>query len=808
MSKTLFEAIIKGDMAKVKECFEKESTPLSIESISDLGSLPVQYKDYPVASIAVILAAQHGFKEIVEYLFNKAMENPKESSNEDILFALSRAVSKGDVDTVKILLPFYNNRDLLLDALPSATKLEDKNKTILKLILTKKNIIGPKEVEQLIFDVLRQPGDPESFKVLLDFANEINVFNESNDVLDFVLDEVYQVGNQQFLDIIKEKLSQKFPEKISQSKPRGSALINALRQKKPKWVHFLIDNDVNVDVRDLAGLSAFQIAYELGDQEIVEKITRKLVETNKREIVKPLEEMLILKAVTKNNTKFAHFLIDHGANMRAIFAGGDNLLEVAFETGDKELVAKIKRKYVQFWNNEIDIEPDPFLRNFRLVKDAGHVLGLSKGNIAIKLPHMDSFQTTPYEGASRYRSMNVLLDFLQDYLNKNKESISSETQKYYQEISESISRMMELDPYDAHKINLVPSGWSEHVITLAFYKGELVVANRGGGKKAHDTGLNIYALSDKTKSRIGNELLTDLSNFNEKDSPKYSETVILKKIDDLILEYQEKIPLRSKDQKHGTCSFVNLKAAIQAILCVRKKEDLLKQKGEVSKDEKEIIEHEATRYARKEYKKFTSFIRGRFLDKLIEKVNFNDPRNPEQKTISQKILIDYIKQHHGMDVRSIEKRATELSRVYKILSSLNSTEIRALIEANKKLMPNGFSEVELLSAAVKFGDVALVERLLEIGFDINEKNKQGMTALMEATQQNRQDMVSLLLSRGAKVSDKNEKTGDTITKSLTPAYSVMQTSKKQQIEDKVRKEAHEQIPGESSSTKPTRTDLK
>ena len=54
-----------------------------------------------------------------------------------------------------------------------------------------------------------------------------------------------------------------------------------------------------------------------------------------------------------------------------------------------------------------------------------------------------------------------------------------------------------------------------------------------------------------------------------------------------------------------------------------------------------------------------------------------------------------------------------------------------------------------MKAAVKAGDVAALEALLDAGADLNARDEQGQTALMNASRDGHTAMVRLLVARGA-----------------------------------------------------------
>lgn len=61
-----------------------------------------------------------------------------------------------------------------------------------------------------------------------------------------------------------------------------------------------------------------------------------------------------------------------------------------------------------------------------------------------------------------------------------------------------------------------------------------------------------------------------------------------------------------------------------------------------------------------------------------------------------------------------------------------------------------------LCVAIMKGDTESVKKFIEYGADVNESSN-GMTPLMVAARYNKAEIISLLISKGARVDDKDEK---------------------------------------------------
>ncbi|KAA1243220.1 ankyrin repeat domain-containing protein [Aquimarina sp. RZ0] len=65
-------------------------------------------------------------------------------------------------------------------------------------------------------------------------------------------------------------------------------------------------------------------------------------------------------------------------------------------------------------------------------------------------------------------------------------------------------------------------------------------------------------------------------------------------------------------------------------------------------------------------------------------------------------------------------------------------------------------KVSTFCMAIVKGDLETVEKMIELGSDVNEKSE-GMTPLMYAARYNKCDIIKLLVAKGAKVKTKTKK---------------------------------------------------
>lgn len=720
MSANLLELAKQGDFEKLKEHIEKNALAnfaLSKDpSDHRVKSTFIEYQNYPKATEAIILAAKYGHHEVVKYFLDRANANPEEENNQNILLALAQATERQDIEAIKILLPHYNNKASIISALIKSLAFKDK--TIFQLFLSQKDVLDQELMVKLAFYACNND-DKDMLIILVKNGLDIDVKNQDGDTL----------------------------------------LESVIKENKKNMVGFLLENKIK-----LTGNELMLVARHSGSNPNSVEMCKMLFEARGKELnINKSDNMVtpLLSAIQNRNIELAVLLLDLGAHLfvQPIAKEGYSILDFVFEIGSKKLLDKVKQKISQHSidkNNDENSKFLEFVEKSNLVRDAGHILGITSDNYAnIQSPMDDSLMSIKYEGSMRYRSIASLSNLLKKYSDLNSAQLSPDSQKYFSEVLKTVNRTMNLEPYESNseKMNLVVSGWAEHVIALVFYNNDYVVANRGGGKKEFETGVNIHRLDAAQKNNLNNQFLSDISNPDF----QYSKEVILNKIDGLITDREKGLALKSKDQMHGNCSFVNPKASIQAMLFLLKKQDLMKLSVEISADAEKIINKKALEFAQIEYKKFTNFIRNYFLDKVVR--DFKYPKNAEFRKINKEILVLYIQQHHGKKVRSEEKRGKELERIYRILYSLDLDSRKELIEIREGQTPKAIGGSELLCAAAEFASPELVQLLIDTGVGINERNAAGDTPLQAAIKKNRPEIVKLLLGNGANPAQIDSRTG-------------------------------------------------
>jgi len=424
--------------------------------------------------------------------------------------------------------------------------------------------------------------------------------------------------------------------------------------------------------------------------------------------------------------------------------------------------------------------PDPY----KIIKEMGHLLGLSTSI------NLDAKETSVETEFNRRLESFLLLD---EVVEKYSERLISDTEqsKHFEIISEAIGQTKEYlkfneevtaeilcDRFKAEKCTIIPTGWPRHAISIVLYKDYLVVVNRGDREKGDESKERtlIYKIPDK------NAITPDfIKNLNPKGDPP-SKEIIMGHIRDIVGVGPEKtltpfVELPTKDQKHGTCSFVNPKGGVEAILFLEKLEELKKLPEYV---EAAAIEN-AKKYAREEYKKFTNDIRNQGVSKLIDfREKACSKNNEENKKVAIQLAVAVMIEHHGEEKYSDNQKqlprkvkiAQELKREFDLLKAFSSEERKQIIQEIQSkpqfidllypaLSSKGSDRDELiefllesgvkiksehLSLAAEKGDLKTVQAFLAMPSDSKTKIELIAAVLQSAARNGRTGVIETLLA--------------------------------------------------------------
>jgi hypothetical protein len=170
-------------------------------------------------------------------------------------------------------------------------------------------------------------------------------------------------------------------------------------------------------------------------------------------------------------------------------------------------------------------------------------------------------------------------------------------------------------------MTLVLTGFEDHGVSLLLYKDKLVLTNRGG-HSGKFTGCAIYKLRKPFAE-------ADFRNFMVEILEEEA-SVFIDKLKEFVDIDNPELHLKLKPQNWGTCTFVNAKSAIYAII------HLILQ--EIA--EKPINPEESYQL----YKSFTIFVREDEIDNLIEKTN--QKHTAEERMLYLTLIKSILKTHN------------------------------------------------------------------------------------------------------------------------------------------------------------------
>lgn len=414
--------------------------------------------------------------------------------------------------------------------------------------------------------------------------------------------------------------------------------------------------------------------------------------------------------------KILQLLLEHGANpylpygleSEVVNSTAVDAFAKAIDNGDPEVLAILTACEESTVKNKIEQD---FFKKIQIIKRAGHRLGL-RGIISV----MSSSVKIPVftEGVSQYASSVTLLEDVTAYCNfldeankKNSGELTDQSKNaaknYMDEIEAALvfnNKTMGLqhekavkvnhdqyhdimakeshDRYKQGKLLFLTTGWKGHGIGIVLYKDYLILSNRGQGRL--ETGTTIYKVSNV--NAITPDLIKKL--IKGRDGPLIRQEVMtalegIVNIDNPIAR------LPSKQQKWGTCSYVNIKAAVEGIMFVK---DYEARMGSNPNAQDNITK--AAEFARKEYKIFTQLIREKEVTRLIQEYKLakaGKAKDPNLHQIYKDLFYYVLKEHHGVGKNPIvnenrsykmKKHSTELDRALKILQALEDDQNEVL----------------------------------------------------------------------------------------------------------------------------------
>lgn len=403
----------------------------------------------------------------------------------------------------------------------------------------------------------------------------------------------------------------------------------------------------------------------------------------------------IVEAARANNEKAVKYLLEKGAN--PVLTSLPNLVtskENPNETTNAGLTAlETARRF-----NAVSVIPllrdaeeavknnpqHPYHKylNFITYRDnvvkSGHILGLAH---VLPIWHPDGyFVNVNSEGSTGYLSSKWGLECSRKFLNAFDNN--SPAHPHFQRINQALELTHDFAARD-RKVNsevlhqsftegkavLTPLSFGDHAISVTFYKDHLVLCNRGLGMI--NTGLSIYKISNLNS--ITPNFIEKMSNAKSMEEVKE----LLKSIQ--IDSAHPEVDLPIKDQRHGTCSFVNIqKSPIFALLYLYKLEE-------------PNTNHEtALHYAQKNYKHYTKVMRDNHVDDMIAEYQTAYKQGDlPAKDLWIHLMSQSIIAHHGQDKKEsydrLQKKDQEVTRTLKLWNSIQDpADKNKLIETLKE----------------------------------------------------------------------------------------------------------------------------
>lgn len=334
----------------------------------------------------------------------------------------------------------------------------------------------------------------------------------------------------------------------------------------------------------------------------------------------------------------------------------------------------------------------------------------------------------------------------------------------YLEYTGKVSNEILLANYQANKPVAMSIGWQDHDICIILYKNKLIISDRDAPEA--DAYTSIYEIPDRTRVN-----LEYISKLRTTEDHKKEGGEIMANVASLFngspgsnILPKAQFTLDSKEQQHGTCTYVNIKSAQQALLFMFEYERLQQNK---SLSEEEKIKS-AREYARMNYKDMTKHMRNQATQELVESLNPKTQNSAvRDKEIAFQLLKLEIMSHHGQQKLTIqdrsEKQKTELIRLIYILTHLTPEYKKRLFSE----MPSEWAEILKIAQAEKNEElVQLIQKQYQEDKKIDAKASQIQTKAAEPLPQPMVNFYKTTVakqqektqkSEGQKPSDKNEK---------------------------------------------------
>lgn len=442
---------------------------------------------------------------------------------------------------------------------------------------------------------------------------------------------------------------------------------------------------------------------------------------------------------SNENKAVLHFLLDNNVNLETTSKNENvSYISIARHRRNTEFIKEINiyaPPTTIYLTEKKDTKNTHASNTSRKLIEAGHILGL-KGTI----------NNTDLEGNFAFESYQLFKDNLIQAMKSDSKNTSEWIQKYFSAAHSPLRETLELtigwlkadgsishqDFMNKHtegKPIILPVGSAEHLFTVVIWNDVLILSNRGAAKL--EEGISVFKIPD-LKS-------INLEKFLHDVIPEQGH-VSLKSLKQSMNEFvdltQPMMVFPSKEQKHGNCSFVNLKSSMQPLLCFLELLELGRNPTPVKQFNSSFLESYLQDEAlmptlksivdksRAEYKAFTNDMRNQKVNELCEEFKAL-PDEAEEREIYLVLFYTIILLHHGQDNQSEAQTGK---------SFLRKDRLQEKDRAEKlcKVMPKSDREMmltEILFDAISEGDLNFVQWLLKMGAVITSTNDANQTPI-------------------------------------------------------------------------------
>ncbi|MGE5195867.1 MAG: ankyrin repeat domain-containing protein [Anaerolineae bacterium] len=508
------------------------SIPVNIELIAMLlekGADPNEI--FPNERTPLLEALDSNNLELLQLLL-KHGASLKTPSPEQLLSILFGAHIKGHTEIVKLL----NRQGIDFNAHTSENFLclaaEQGHLDIAKLLLAKGADINTKN---------RHGKTPLALACNAGHLKLVNLLIKTGaDIKGLDTDLLRLACQNQNIDLVELLIKRGADVNASLNQDEAPLLV-ASRLGSSKIVQLLIHHGADLKIQNNAPLS---LACYGGDVDLIKLLIRKGADVN---VMVNEKETPLHIACRLGHFKLVKLLLSAKADIhakdheggtpkyQALLHGFKNCADLII--GDSYCEERLQRKLLSHFNS---LKGTTIIGTEEMRLEGGRA-ELMNGEIA------KSLQTFPN-------------DPQQDFSNEHKSLL---TQAFTEASNGSRSARATLSNIQAGKLVILPAGWKKHAIDIVFYKGKIVICNRGRGSKKYGT---FYPL-DINPQALDEALIQKMLDRNfEKDAGLtfYYSTLPQKlssnKPEDLICKMLKRYAL--KYQRIGNCSFASGKAAL------------------------------------------------------------------------------------------------------------------------------------------------------------------------------------------------------------------------------------------------------